>query len=70
MVRAKTSLRLLAVIPERSLFRIIALGFVAECHDLLIFMLKMALDAKLSERRAVLLWIKTKLPQQYHRYIR
>lgn len=31
--------------------------------------LKMALDADLSERRAVLLWVKSKLPEKYQDYI-
>lgn len=31
--------------------------------------LKMAADAELSQRRAVLLWIKSKLPEQFQEYI-
>lgn len=31
--------------------------------------LKMAADAEISERRAVLLWVKSKLPEEYQEYI-
>ena len=31
--------------------------------------LAMAADADLSERRAVLLWLRSKLPQKYQRYV-
>lgn len=41
-------------------------GYVKPSLDL---WLKMAADAELSERRAVLLWVKSKLPEQYQDYI-
>lgn len=31
--------------------------------------LRMSADAELSERRAVLLWLKSKLPEQYRQYV-
>ena len=41
-------------------------GYVKPSLDL---WLKMAADSGLSERRAVLLWVKSKLPEEYQEYI-
>ena len=41
-------------------------GFVRPSLNL---WLRMAADAELTERRAVLLWLKSKLPEQYRQYV-
>src|SRR5690242_16637083 len=41
-------------------------GYVKPSLDL---WLRMSLDAGISERRAVLLWVKSKLPEKYQEYI-